>query len=57
MTQTIPDDKLHRLLLSDFEVRELINALDHYATGPRGKLLAGRRLLALRWRLWSSQAT
>jgi len=57
MTQTIPDDKLHRLFLSDFEVRELINALDHYATGPRGKFLAGRRLLALRWRLEHSQAT
>ena len=58
MTQTIPDAKLHRLALTDFEVRQLINALEHYATGLPGRPAgAAAKALSLRSQLERSQPT
>jgi hypothetical protein len=56
MTQTIPEAKLHRLALTDAEVQLLIRAIN-YSNGTGGKVLAGGRLLALRWQLERSQPT
>jgi hypothetical protein len=58
MTQTIPDAKLHRLALTDFEVWQLINALQHYATGlPALPRPAAAKALSLRSQLERSQPT
>jgi len=58
MINPIPDAKLHRLGLTDFEVRQLINALEHYATGlPLLPRPAVAKALSLRSQLERSKAT
>lgn len=55
---TNPDAKLHRLTLTNFEVRQLINALQRYANGqPEIPRPAAAKALSLRSQLERSKAT